>query len=83
MMKNFKDENKENFGIQAHEEIVERNEKMKQYTLRELNYRDFIFTDWLRSVPNKEIRGPEEVRKRIRKFLKKSNILSDAEARKI
>ena len=84
LWKKLKDANKEAFGNQAsYEEIVKRNEKMKQYILDEISYHDFIFTDWIQRVPDSGIRGPEEVRKRIQKFLKKSKILSSGETRKV
>jgi len=73
----IKKKSKEVLYSNAYEEIKEINEKMKQYTLQALDDEDFIFTDWEdKKAHEKGIKGPEDVRKIIRKFLVDSKIRS-------
>ena len=65
----------EQLGNTVYLEIARMNEELKQYTLEQIQYDDFIFTDWKDDEANQRgIKGAEEVRKRIRDFLVASNI---------
>ena len=64
-----------------YEEITHKHEKLKNYTIEEIKEEHFIFTDWKESRDDtNDIKGVEDVRKRIQDFLVKSNILSREQA---
>ena len=73
----IKEKSKEVLNSNAYNQIKKMNEEMKQYTLQALDDEDFIFTDWEdKKAHEKGIKGPEDVRKIIRKFLVDSKIRS-------
>jgi GTPase SAR1 family protein len=75
LWKKFKEGAREQLGDTVYLEIARMNEELKQYTLDQIRDDDFIFTDWKDAEKYKKgIKGPEEVRKRIRDFLVASNI---------
>ena len=75
LWRKLKEGTKETFNSSAYKEIARMNEKLKQYTLNEMKDEDFLFTDWKdKDAFKKGIRGPEDVRQMIKKYLVDSKI---------
>jgi len=75
LWKRLKEGTKEHFGTDAYKEIARMNAELKAYTLEQMKDEDFIFTDWEDEEAHKKgIKGPEDVRLRIRKYLVDSKI---------
>ena len=54
---------------EVYDAIHAQNKELKQHTLDALSDEDFIFTDWENPDPVRGIKGPDEVRHRIQKYL--------------
>ena len=65
---------KKNAANKAYEELIQMHEKLKQYSLAEMKM--MISSLLIGKIVEGDIKGPEEVRRRIRQFLVKSKILS-------
>eukprot|EP00092_Neocalanus_flemingeri_P008198 GFUD01008839.1.p1 GENE.GFUD01008839.1~~GFUD01008839.1.p1 ORF type:complete len:1020 (+),score=178.99 GFUD01008839.1:195-3254(+) len=64
---------KHNFA-DAFKEIEAMNKKLNAYALDAISEDDFLFTDWTTEASNRGIMGPNEVRRRIKKYLIDSQI---------
>ena len=60
-------------------EIKEEQRELKAYVLKNLNEDDFMFTDQLSPDPSRGIKGPKEVKERIKRYLLKMQIYSEEE----
>ena len=59
--------------------IKEQQEQLKAYILENLKEEDFMFTDQVRQVPSRGIRGPKEVKERIKSYLSDMQIYTEGE----
>jgi energy-coupling factor transporter ATP-binding protein EcfA2 len=62
---------------EAYEEIKAKYKELKEYTIKNLTTDDFIFTDWKQHDTNRGIKGPEDVRKRIKSYLVEARVRSE------
>ena len=77
LWKKLKEYNAEKFAKKTCDEITRKNAQLKQFTLNEIKDEDFIFTDWKHQDTNRGIEGPEDVRKRIKKYLVEAKVRSE------
>jgi len=61
------------------EEIKKKEREQKEYILENLKEDDFMFTDQLSPDPSRGIKGPKEVKERIKKYLLQMQIYSEEE----
>ena len=59
--------------------IREKESEMKAYILDNLKYDDFMFTDQLHQDPSRGVKGPREVKERIKQYLVEMEIYSEEE----
>eukprot|EP00092_Neocalanus_flemingeri_P046452 GFUD01052255.1.p1 GENE.GFUD01052255.1~~GFUD01052255.1.p1 ORF type:complete len:677 (+),score=145.87 GFUD01052255.1:1032-3062(+) len=69
-----KDNKTKEKGEDAYNEIEARNKELKDYAIGAISEDDFLFTDWTTEASHRGIMGPDEVRRRIKKYLTDSEI---------
>ena len=62
-------------GSTVYDKIKETNDKLKEYTVKEIKNDDFMFTDWMDKEAHKRgINGPGDVKQRIVDYLVENDI---------
>ena len=61
---------------EMYNDIISVSNELKDYTIKNLNDNDFIFTDWLQESPERGIYGSQEVRRRIEDYLSASETVT-------